>query len=556
MPKQLRISIRFLGGAFHGRGEGGDPEWPPSPLRLFQAIVAGAAERWAPNGRALYASDALRWLEQLPPPQIISTELSSIQPKGYKTFVPNNQGDLVAGAWSRGNDAASIAEHRAEKFIRPKRFAESGDKDVESAIHYLWKIEGSFEQISPEQQAILISAVHSVSRLGWGIDLVVADAEFSDGSPKEDYSGERWLPVDAAGGNSLRAPINGTFDALEERFSAFLNRIQRDENGREVFNPVPPLSTFLSITYRRESEIARPPYAVFALREPDDSRFAAFDTKWRRLHLSGMLRHMASQPKFASAMGWNSDRVRTFVQGHSKGDNGQNNRSENCARLLFIPLPSIEWRGEKNGNTVGLIRRVLVTATLGENPCSNSEFDRLRRIMEGRELIDEKAGKVVAFLRQQSSDDKAVSAYFKDCSEWVTVTPVILPGHDDPKQIRRRLVDREKLLSSEEKARLLSKLDARTDLLLRKALREAGFSPELVAHAELQWRSSGFLPGADLVSQYSVPDHCRGFRRLHVRIHWRSQQPDGTFSSQKISGPFCIGRGKFSGLGLFVPVEE
>ena len=45
MPDYLCISIRFLGGAFHGRADHGEPEWPPSPLRLYQAIVAASAAR-------------------------------------------------------------------------------------------------------------------------------------------------------------------------------------------------------------------------------------------------------------------------------------------------------------------------------------------------------------------------------------------------------------------------------------------------------------------------------------------------------------------------------
>jgi CRISPR-associated protein Csb2 len=49
-----------------------------------------------------------------------------------------------------------------------------------------------------------------------------------------------------------------------------------------------------------------------------------------------------------------------------------------------------------------------------------------------------------------------------------------------------------------------------------------------------------------------VPEQHRRFRRLHVRITWRS--PDGI--PIKVSGPICIGGGKFSGLGLFAALDE
>ena len=39
MSRHLVLSFRFLSPWFHGRGDEGEPEWPPSPLRAFQALV-------------------------------------------------------------------------------------------------------------------------------------------------------------------------------------------------------------------------------------------------------------------------------------------------------------------------------------------------------------------------------------------------------------------------------------------------------------------------------------------------------------------------------------
>ena len=47
MPRILLLSVHFHEGRYHGR-----PEWPPSPARLFQALVAGAA-----SGKNLPAED-------------------------------------------------------------------------------------------------------------------------------------------------------------------------------------------------------------------------------------------------------------------------------------------------------------------------------------------------------------------------------------------------------------------------------------------------------------------------------------------------------------------
>ena len=50
MSEFLCISIRFLDREFHGRNESGEAEWPPSPLRLFEALIAAAAAKNRSSG--------------------------------------------------------------------------------------------------------------------------------------------------------------------------------------------------------------------------------------------------------------------------------------------------------------------------------------------------------------------------------------------------------------------------------------------------------------------------------------------------------------------------
>lgn len=161
----------------------------------------------------------------------------------------------------------------------------------------------------------------------------------------------------------------------------------------------------------------------------------------------------------------------------------------------------------------------------------------------------------VAFLRRQADGDRAISGYLGESASWTTVTPVVLPGYDDPRKLRSRLNVSEKPISADEKEQIVRKLDNRIDRLLRKALCEAGLPDSLVSRANLEWSGSGFFPGADLTSRYSVPDQCRRFRRLHVRITWRELSPDGTLRAKKIKGPICFGSGRYAGLGLLVPCD-
>src|SRR5882757_8987660 len=110
MPSWFCVHVRFLDSAYHGRGDGGDPEWPPSPLRVFQALVAASAARWNERIQLSYAVAALEWLERQKNPTIVAVG-GTPSDIPYRLYVPDNVGDKVAKSWRLGNDA-SIAEHR------------------------------------------------------------------------------------------------------------------------------------------------------------------------------------------------------------------------------------------------------------------------------------------------------------------------------------------------------------------------------------------------------------------------------------------------------------
>jgi CRISPR-associated protein Csb2 len=551
MSEHLRISVHFLDGEFHGRGDDGDSEWPPSPLRLFQALT-NAAARLNGAGVGKHNADALRWLEALQqPPEIFAAKKTPTT--GYQLYVPDNVGDIVAKKWSEGkyfdskNHPIDIAGYRTEKVVRPVRL--SGD----SVVHYLWVLGAATAAEIASYHDTLIAITRAITHLGWGVDLVVADAAIEQPSDitklRADIAMEHWLPVEASGGTLLRVPVFGTFDALEGRHVAFLGRLQTTADGRQFFRPVPPLATFRVATYRRETELAQPPYAVFALRLPDDSGFVTFDPQRRRLHLAGMLRHAVSQPDFATTLGWDKTKVAAFVLGHDNRDPNNSKSTAGAPRLIFIPLPSIEWRGEDHGRTVGAIRRVLVTVSGVVRQCDSAEFSRIIRALEGRDLVDENDKRPAAFLRHQSDNERAISSYFETSSTWTTVTPVVLPGHDDPRKLRQRLRENSGL-NAEEKNSLLAKLDQRIDRLLRKALHQAGYSEAITRHAAIEWRGSGYLPGTDLASRYMAGDQHRRYRKLHVRIQFHDEHGQPL----PIPGPLCLGGGKLSGTGLFTSI--
>jgi CRISPR-associated protein Csb2 len=186
--------------------------------------------------------------------------------------------------------------------------------------------------------------------------------------------------------------------------------------------------------------------------------------------------------------------------------------------------------------------------------CGNGDsslFNRLTQRLEARELIDESKGEPIAILqRQTGGSDGATQLYLGQASSWASVTPVILPGYDDPKKLRRRLMPGY-TQTADDKAAVLKKLDSRIDSLLRKALRQSGYSESIASSAEIDWRSTGFWPGTALSYHYLAGDQHRRYRKLHIKITWR----DASGSPIPVPGPICLGSGRFTGMGLFAAVR-
>ncbi len=522
-PTHLRLSVRFLGPAFHGRRDKNLPEWPPSPLRAFQGLVCAASARTRSAGTLGRFEPALRWLESLPPPTVIAPVGAPGKP--YCTAVPNNDLDVLAAAWAKGQEPKKQpTKLKTLKSIRPT-WMRSGD-----AVHFLWPLSTSLP--SAAHLELLQLAARSLSALGWGIDFVVGDAGLIDDDSIEQLPGERWRPAaEGAAEGGLRVPIIGTLDALVSREAGFRSRL--DPGG--YYRSPPPLTAFAVWSYRQATAPAARSVAAFALLRPDAGGMCAFDPVRRGLTVAAQLRRAARLA--AESAGWPDDRVSALVLGHSEQP-GSPHIPAGSRRFAYLPLPSLEWRGA--GERVGAIRRAIVTSFSGD---LDTEVQWARRNLSGQALVEEQTGATQALLALIPINDRALRRYLEPASMWTTVTPVVLPGFDDPRHYRRRL---KQGVSSAEQRELLAKLDARTDALLRRAIVQSGFSPELARYADIDWRKAGFAAGVDLASRYGVPDHLRRFPRLHVKIRWRDRAGDAV----SVTGPVCLGGGRHIGLGL------
>jgi len=363
MSNYLQISVTFLDPRFHGRCDGGEPEWPPSPLRLMQAIVAANPDDIGVDGEL---DRALAWLESRQPSLIVAPRREVSTP--YCLSVPNNAMDIVRKAWSRGNylsgGDANPATHRAMKVIRAIRMI-GGD-----TAHYLWKLDGSAHDTSLSIQP-LIKAARRIVALGWGIDLVVGQADRVSAAQLRELSGERWIPDVSTNVAALRTPVPGTLDALRQRYDAFLHRI--DDS---TFSPVEPLTRFEVVGYRRPTDPIARPYAVFELRH-DDGAFCRFSQR-KLMHIAGMLRHLAidamrNDPPVDvdDAQAW----VGSYVRGYR--DNEDQSQVTPHRQFSYLPLPSI---GHQFADQA--VRRVMIIAPVADG----SLLEHLARRLAGRQL--------------------------------------------------------------------------------------------------------------------------------------------------------------------------
>src|SRR5690606_35533827 len=137
----------------------GEPEWPPAPARVFQALIAGAAV-----GRRLSQEDitAFRWLEGLGAP-LVGAPRSS-QGEACTLYVPNNDLDSVGG------DPSRVGDLKTKKLVIPRLL------EGEEPVLYLWEFDAS----ESEQARAILTASERLSHLGRGIDPAWAWGELLD----------------------------------------------------------------------------------------------------------------------------------------------------------------------------------------------------------------------------------------------------------------------------------------------------------------------------------------------------------------------------------------
>jgi CRISPR-associated protein Csb2 len=271
--------------------------------------------------------------------------------------------------------------------------------------------------------------------------------------------------------------------------------------------------THLSALSRTEAEkplrnAERPlgrPAVVFALRTGDDDGYPYPHAKL--IHIAGMTRSAAIKAMQAyppEDLGEGADVwVETFVAGHrAEGADGHK-------QFSYIPLPSI---GHEHADA--MIRRVMIAAPFGHELHLRHLADQL----DGEQLQPKGGGQGAVLYPQRL--DGVTRQYLGLSKLWATVTPIILPGHDDHKPDK-------------------------TVKLIERALRQSGIDQP----CRFTW---GAIPNFEHCltphkydrngrpTGYHRPQHLEALTAVHVRLRFENL----------VAGPLSIGAGRHCGLGV------
>ena len=463
MTRHLSFSVTFLDPLFHGRGDSEEPEWPPSPMRLFQALVAGSRAgcrniRWSMDELNPIRA-AFLWLERQAPPKILTPPATLAS--AYTLAVPNNDSDKEF----ERQDRLTL------KSVRPRRLAVSnyGD-DLPSVVTYLWAISDEDWLTARQHSEILCSEARNLMALGWGIDQVVGYGRILEDVEAERLPGEVWEPWrhDLSGTGELRVPKQGSLRALEEVYDSFRARLDG-----AAYSPTASLTEFDKVRYVGSASFSYRPCAPFEMPEGASFRQEAV------INAAAMLRSVACRSEnrrdFEEQFGGSAE---VYVAGHTNGE------KHTPPRFSYLPLPTIG-----HSHSDGMIRRLLIAEPYGG--------DGLRARWAARRLVGQVLrdthgdgrGRLLELWRKTSRD--MISRYVGEGKTWSTVTPTVLPGYDDGKL-------------------------AKAEKLFLQAIEQAGLSVGGIT--DLTMRKAPFWPGSQHSNQYRKPRYLKHLPAWHVQL--------------------------------------
>src|SRR5260370_4092675 len=294
-------------------------------------------------------------------------------------------------------------------------------------IHYLLPV----PQDRPEAREV-IRASRSLSCFGWGIDMAYADAQLLDEPRIAMLKGTRWFPKPGTMRDEglLRVPVKGTVADLRRAHQSALNRIEHGKPLRMIDKP----RVFDQVFYAGTERTLGRPCAAFALRTSEGEFFTYPHAQL--IHIAGMTRCAAIKVmKAYPPDDLENDKRAAWVENHVAGHRATD--SEDHKQFSYIPLPSV---GHEHADA--LIRRVMVIAPFGDYAHLRHLADQL----DVAQLTPEGGGE--GPLLERLRLDGVMRHYLGWSTACASVTPIILPGHDDPKHPKTEKLIQKALLQS------------------------------------------------------------------------------------------------------------
>jgi len=388
----LVIEVEFLTGVSvaatpYRRGE---PEWPPHPDRLFQALTAAWGRNENPRGdeRA-----ALEWLERLDPQELRVSAPRAHQRDVVPVYVPPNDARTTKDP---AKSIRVIPELRKNR--QPRAFPAVLPASERPIVRYLWRrAEGA-----DKHRVALGRIAREVTYLGHSHTLVrVALVNGDAGCDDLDHT---WMGETP---RALRVPHAGRLDHLVEQH----RRAARPNPSLALQSLAPP----------------RAPAAAHTLFDPDTVTVLGDD--------GGLAPAIEAFPlvakRFRDALLETADNdglpIPTLLSGHDSDGS-----PADTPHLAIVPLADIGWRYSR-GRLMGLALLWPRAAADEERRAALKALSVFARSGYGELHFGRSGSWRIALEPASSSASLRIARYVRASCRWGTVLPVVLDRHPKDK---------------------------------------------------------------------------------------------------------------------------
>ena len=514
----LIIQCRFIAHSYTGVRQNRDGrdelDWPPAPARLHQAIIAATLANLPDSMREAFSFktlEALRWLESLSSPDILSSRLAddSAHRRALLVAMPHNS--PAKGDFSRYHpDLAPV-------------FRATPEHDGPLMVAYRWT--GDSPEFCRHAELHLPALRDGAARLrylGRAEDRVEGEVEWQTNGNQKSASEllEIWRPATHAEDIRLLTVRPRSTDELLAEFQEAGKRHARESKR--------PARLFLhEQSYARGAAEGLLPahvalFQIFRDTGDPDQLPEVCDAinahRWRS-PLRALACKVAENPA-----PWNDQALAgELISGHIQGG-GRTQQPH----LAFIPLPSLSAGSKADGR----VRRFALLGYADSAEAGSSIYRTLAACLDGEEIEPGYRLQLV----DDPCKDKVWPLYSRVGRCWVSVTPLAIDrGYKVPTHAR----DGTPLSTNERHLRR----HAEWTHLVRASLRHIRLPDDLVASCKITLTPSPLLAATERAERYRARDERALF--IHARLEFL----------RCIRGPLLMGDRRYQGFGLFLPTQ-